>query len=58
MTERWISDEANLKHWCQKCHNVYDMPHRRANASKTNRGKKAARDLFETPCTHKETNDE
>jgi hypothetical protein len=21
----------NLRHWCQRCHNTYDAPHRRAN---------------------------
>jgi len=40
------NDPENLRHWCQKCHNVYDRPHRKANASKTNRAKKATGDLF------------
>lgn len=34
----------NLKHWCQKCHNVYDLPHRRKNAAKTRLVKRG--DLF------------
>lgn len=46
----------NLKHWCQRCHNTYDMPHRRKNASATNRAKKATGDLF-APHT-KENSDE
>ena len=38
--------EENLKHWCQRCHNTYDMPHRKRNAAETNRAKKAIGDLF------------
>lgn len=41
-------DDANLKALCQRCHNRYDMPHRRKNANATNRAKKACGDLFET----------
>lgn len=29
----------NLKAWCQKCHNTYDMPHRRAGILERKRGK-------------------
>jgi hypothetical protein len=29
------SDDAKLRAWCQRCHNVYDGPHRRANAART-----------------------
>lgn len=36
-----------LKHWCQRCHNTYDLPHRRKNAAATNRAKKASGDLFQ-----------
>jgi len=39
--------DENLRHWCQRCHNTYDQPHRRKNAAATNRAKKAAKDLFE-----------
>jgi 5-methylcytosine-specific restriction endonuclease McrA len=27
--------DANLRTWCQKCHNGHDGPHRRANAAHT-----------------------
>jgi hypothetical protein len=36
----------NLKHWCQRCHNTYDRPHRNRNAAQTNKAKKASGDLF------------
>lgn len=39
--------EENLRHWCQRCHNAYDLPHRRKNAAATIRGKKATGDLFQ-----------
>jgi len=42
-------DPANLRAWCQRCHNLYDQAHRRANAHKTNREKKALADLFQEP---------
>lgn len=29
------NDPANLRHWCQRCHNVHDQPFRRANAFRT-----------------------
>ena len=29
------SDPANLRAWCQRCHNRYDAPHRRKNAART-----------------------
>ena len=41
----------NLKHWCQRCHNTYDQPHRRKNAAKTRHGQKAMADLFEQETT-------
>lgn len=37
----------NLKHGCQRCHNRYDLPHRRKNAAATRRARLAAGDLFE-----------
>lgn len=40
-------DMANLKDSCQRCHNRYDLPHRRKNAEKTRRAKLAAKDLFD-----------
>lgn len=39
--------DENLKHWCQRCHNTYDLPHRRKNAERTRRSKRASHDLFE-----------
>jgi hypothetical protein len=40
-------DETRLRAWCQRCHNRYDEPHRKANAHRTRRGKKALGDLLE-----------
>lgn len=40
------NDPANLRHWCQLCHNTYDAPKRRANAARTFRASKASGDLF------------
>ncbi len=31
---------ANLRAWCQRCHNTYDHPHRRQNAVRTISAKK------------------
>lgn len=31
------ADESHLKAWCQKCHNSYDVPHRKRNAAVTSR---------------------
>lgn len=36
--------DDNLKHWCQRCHNTYDLPHRRKNAAQTRLVKRG--DLF------------
>ena len=30
-------DIIRLRHWCQRCHNVYDMPMRRRHAAETRR---------------------
>jgi hypothetical protein len=35
-------DPANLRYWCQKCHNTYDAPMRAARAAETRRKRKAA----------------
>ena len=35
-------DPANLRAWCQRCHNTYDAQHRRRNAYATRRRGKAA----------------
>lgn len=40
-------DRANLKAWCQRCHNTYDMPMRRAGIAERARAKAAASDLFD-----------
>lgn len=37
----------NLRHWCQRCHLVYDAKHHAETAAQTRRARKAARDLFE-----------
>lgn len=39
--------DENLLDSCQRCHNRYDLPHRRKNAEKTRRARLAAGDLFE-----------
>jgi len=39
-------DDANLKAWCQRCHNTYDMPMRRAGIAGRAR---AALDMQELP---------
>lgn len=49
-------DPGNLKALCQRCHNRYDQPHRRKNASATNRTKKACGDLF-APHTKENRNE-
>jgi hypothetical protein len=42
-------DPANLKHWCQGCHNRYDAPMRRAGIKARARAQRASGDLF--ACT-------
>lgn len=37
---------ANLRAWCQRCHNVYDAPMRRRGIQERARAKLALRDLF------------
>lgn len=39
--------DDNLKAWCQRCHNVYDMPMRRAGIAERARKTFAERDMFE-----------
>ncbi len=36
------ADPADLAAMCQRCHNTYDAPHRRANAARTRRARAAA----------------
>lgn len=44
-------DDANLKAGCQRCHNRYDMPKRRAGIRERAHATRAAGDLFERYCT-------
>lgn len=32
------NEDEDLMHWCQRCHNMHDVKHRQANASRTRRG--------------------
>lgn len=41
------NDPTNLRAWCQKCHNGYDMPKRIANRKARRRARLAIHDLFE-----------
>ncbi|MFZ2869640.1 hypothetical protein [Zavarzinia sp.] len=38
--------DENLKAWCQRCHNTYDQPMRRAGIARRRREAMAAADLF------------
>ena len=40
-------DDANLRAWCQRCHNVYDAPMRRAGRTARARAPLAIADLFD-----------
>lgn len=42
-------DPANLRAWCQKCHNAYDAPMRRRGIAERQRAQMAAGDLFPEP---------
>lgn len=39
-------DRPNLKAWCQRCHNTYDMPMRRAGIAQRAREASGVADLF------------
>lgn len=39
-------DPENLRAWCQRCHNVYDAPMRRAGIKSRSRTKLAVADMF------------
>lgn len=39
-------DRANLRAWCQRCHNVYDMAMRRAGITQRAREAAGVQDLF------------
>jgi len=47
--------DDNLKAWCQRCHNIYDMPMRKAGIAHRARQQFAAADLFPPPPTPQET---
>lgn len=38
--------DDNLRAWCQRCHNIYDMPMRKAGIAARARNKVAVADLF------------
>lgn len=38
--------DNNLRAWCQRCHNLYDMPKRRAGIAERARAAMASGDLF------------
>ena len=40
-------DDANLRAWCQACHNRYDAHHRRAGIAARAKAQRALGDLFE-----------
>jgi len=40
---------ANLRHWCQRCHLVYDAKHHAETAARTRRERAQTQDLFEAP---------
>lgn len=40
-------ERSNLKAWCQRCHNTYDMPMRREGILQRARANAACADLFE-----------
>lgn len=42
-------DPANLRAWCQWCHNTYDAPMRRAGIQERQRASLALGDLFPQP---------
>lgn len=42
-------DPSNLKAWCQRCHNRYDMAERRKGTAERARAARAAGDLFAVP---------
>ncbi|MEM9600271.1 MAG: hypothetical protein AAF926_04540, partial [Pseudomonadota bacterium] len=46
------SDDTNLRAWCQRCHNVYDLPHRRKNAARTRRDRMDQIDLVDYIADH------
>jgi hypothetical protein len=40
-------EDANLRAWCQRCHNTYDAPHRRATRAKTKHAAAGTLELFD-----------
>ena len=41
-------DLANLRHWCQRCHLVYDRKHHAETAYATRRERAGTADMFDT----------
>ena len=39
-------DLSNLRHWCQRCHLVYDAKHHAQTAAATRRGRACTVDMF------------
>jgi len=39
-------DRSNLRAWCQRCHNTYDAPMRRAGISERAKAEMACSDMF------------
>jgi len=39
-------DPSNLKAWCQRCHNTYDAPMRRAGIQQRAHAERAIKDMF------------
>jgi 5-methylcytosine-specific restriction endonuclease McrA len=42
-------DPENLRAWCQRCHNTYDAPTRRAGTASRAKARLAVADLFQDP---------
>ena len=42
-------DDENLRAWCQRCHNIYDMPMRKAGIASRRREGLAVCDMFGAP---------
>lgn len=40
-------DRTNLKAWCQRCHNTYDLPHRRRGIAARARDRLGVMEMFE-----------
>ncbi len=43
------NEPGNLRHYCQRCHNRYDAPHRARNAAETRQRRRIDAGLLELP---------